>query len=84
MRKCGEHRNLIAGLTDRYATWYDKKNIQKFADLIDVENNTVIGAAINYYSGPAVLTLQWDIRYFPERDPAWETTAKLKSSISLF
>ncbi len=67
-----------------FSFWYDKTNIQAPADLIDFENNTVIGAAINYYSGPAVLTLEWDIRYKPMETPSWETTAKLKSSISLF
>jgi hypothetical protein len=69
--------------------WYDKKNIQAFADLID-PTDAVVGAAINYYTGPAVITLEWDIRYNPEHDPEdptsseWDTTAKLKSSISLF
>jgi len=68
--------------------WYDKKNIQEFSDLIDA-TDAVIGAAVNYYSGPAVITLEWDIRYNPEHDAsdpssAWDTTAKLKSSISLF
>lgn len=67
---------------------YDKKNIQSFSDLID-PTDAVISAAVNYYTGPAVLTLEWDIRYNPEHDTsdpssAWDTTAKLKSSISLF
>jgi hypothetical protein len=62
--------------------WYDKKNIRAFADLID-PSNAVVGAAVNYYTGPAVLTLEWDIVYKPE-DGTWDTTAKLKSSISLF
>ncbi len=67
---------------------YDKKNIQSFSDLID-PTDAVISAAVNYYSGPAVITLEWDIRYNPEHDAsdpssAWDTTAKLKSSISLF
>ena len=53
-----------------------------FADLID-PNNAVIGANINYRTGPAVITLGYDLRYVPE-DGSWETTAKLSSAISLF
>jgi hypothetical protein len=71
-----------------FSFWYDKKNIQEFGDLIDA-TDAVIGAAVNYHTGPAVITLEWDIQYNPEHDlsdpaSAWNTTAKLKSSISLF
>ena len=69
-----------------FAAWYDKKNINSFADLID-PSDAVIGAAINYKTGPAVITLQYDLQHNPEaaegEDP-WDITAKLKSSISLF
>jgi hypothetical protein len=47
----------------------------------------VIGAEINYDTGPAVLTLSYDLRYNPvaaaDEDP-WITTAKLSSSFNLF
>lgn len=75
---------LIPGLD--FSAWYDKKNIQSFADLID-PSDAVIGASINYQTGPAVITLEYDIKYNPEAadgDEQWETTAGLKSSIGLF
>jgi hypothetical protein len=68
---------------------YDKKNIQSFADLVD-PTDAVIGAAINYKTGPAVITLEYDVRYNPDYDAAdpeserWQTTATLNSSISVF
>ena len=80
-------QGLLPGF-DFYAS-YDKKNIQSFADLID-PTDAVIGAAINYQTGPAVITLEYDIRYNPEYDASdptsneWDTSAKLKSSISIF
>ncbi|MBT3274193.1 MAG: hypothetical protein HN368_13630 [Spirochaetales bacterium] len=72
-----------------FNAWYDKKNISTFGDLFDPVD-AVIGAAINYQTGPAVITLEYDVRYNPEYDAAdplskqWDTSAKLKSSISLF
>ena len=68
---------------------YDKKSIATFADLGDF-TNAAIGANVNYKTGPAVLTLTYNLRYNPDYDPMdpdskkWETTAGLKSSISLF
>jgi hypothetical protein len=65
---------------------YDKRYIgfiqDGLADLIDPEN-AVIGVNINYKTGPAVITLGYDLRYVPE-DGSWETTAKLSSAISLY
>ena len=66
---------------------YDKRYIRDWADLISPEN-AVIGANINYKTGPAVITLGYDLRYVANPDPGktthWETTAKLSTSISLF
>ncbi len=62
---------------------YDKRYIKHFSDLISPEN-AVIGADINYQTGPAVITLGYDLRYDAASDPQWTTTAKLSTSISLF
>lgn len=61
---------------------YDKRYIVDLADLIDPDN-AVIGANINYKTGPAVITLGYDLRYVPE-DGSWDTTSKLSTSISLY
>ncbi len=63
------------------ASW-DKRYIENWADLID-PSNAVIGANINYKTGPAVITLGYDLRYVPETG-GWDTTSKLSTSISLY
>ncbi len=64
---------------------YDKRYIEDFKDLFDPEN-AVIGANINYKTGPAVITLGYDLRYDPTAVSGnkWTTTARLSTSISLF
>jgi hypothetical protein len=62
---------------------YDKRYIDSFSDLID-PRDAVIGANINYKTGPAVISLGYTLRYNPEGNPDWVTTANLSSSISLF
>ncbi|RKX85416.1 MAG: hypothetical protein DRP58_05875 [Spirochaetes bacterium] len=61
---------------------YDKRNISAWKDLIDPAD-AVIGANINYKTGPAVITLGYDLRYVPETG-SWNTTSKLSTSISLY
>ncbi len=63
---------------------YDKRYIEDWADLVDPED-AVIGVNINYKTGPAVITLGYDLRYVPDALPGeseWETTAKLSTAIS--
>jgi hypothetical protein len=72
---------LIPGFS--FDASYDKRDIETFSDFISAEN-AVIGANINYKTGPAVITLGYDLRYAPESADGWETTAKLSTSISLF
>ena len=74
---------LLAGFS--FDASYEKKFIQDFASLIDA-TDAVIEANINYQTGPAVITLTYSLKYNPnaEGDDRWETTAGLKSSISLF
>ena len=60
----------------------DKRNIQTFRDLVDF-SDAVIGATINYQTGPAVITLAYDVRFNPETEE-WETSASLQSALSLF
>ncbi len=59
---------------------YDKRYIDTWSDLIDPEN-AVIGANINYKTGPAIITMGYNLRYVPE-DGSWDTTSKLSTSIS--
>lgn len=65
---------------------YDKKDIATLSDLFDPEN-AVIGARLNYRTGPAILSLVYDLRYDPFVDPGedpWVVTSGLESTISLF
>lgn len=62
--------------------YYDKKNITSLSDLIDPEG-AVIGLNINYKTGPAVITLSYDVRYNPTKED-FDTSAKLTTSIALY
>jgi hypothetical protein len=61
---------------------YDKKYINSFEDLVNPED-AVIGANIHYTTGPATITLGYNLRYVPESDEQWQTSAKLSTSINL-
>ncbi len=71
---------LIPGFS--FEATLERRNIQSFPDLIDWEQ-AVIGATVNYQTGPAVITLAYDVNYNPNTEQ-WETSAKLQSSLSLF
>jgi hypothetical protein len=65
---------------------YEKNNIITFGDLFSAEN-AIIGARINYRTGPAVITLKYNLKYdpyVPEGDDPWKITSGLETSISLF
>ncbi len=65
---------------------YDKKFITSFKDLVSA-SNAVIGASVNYKTGPAVITLTYDLKYNPVPDANgkyWTVNSGLSSSISLF
>lgn len=64
---------------------YDKKDISSLKDLFNAED-AVIGARLNYRTGPAILSLVYDLRYDPyaEGDNPWVITSGLESTISLF
>ena len=65
-----------------FNAYYDKKYIASFSDLVDREG-AVIGATVNYKTGPAVVTLAYDVRYNPSTGE-YDTSAKLMTSIGLF
>lgn len=60
---------------------YDKQGIDSFSSLGSFEE-ALIAANIHYKTGPAVITLSYDVKKLPEG--GWETNASLMSSISLF
>lgn len=61
---------------------YDKKLIRSFKDLID-PTDAVIGARINYKTGPAVISLVYNLRYNPALGE-FDVTSGLESSLTLF
>ncbi|MEW5817551.1 MAG: hypothetical protein AB1798_19400, partial [Spirochaetota bacterium] len=63
---------------------YDKKLLRSLKDLIDPQS-AVIGARINFKTGPAVISLVYSLRYNPELEgDKWEITSGLNTSLSLF
>jgi len=71
---------------------YEKFMIQSFGSLGNTNDlfnptNSVIGATVNYQTGPAVITLFYNLTYNPNAAPGttpWQVTSGLGSSISLF
>ena len=65
-----------------FDAYYDKQYITAFGDIIDPEG-AVIGANVNYKTGPAIITLNYDVKYDPATGD-FITAAKLMTSIGLF
>jgi hypothetical protein len=67
---------------------YTKAEIATWADFGSLDNS-VIDARINYQTGPAVISLVYNLRYDPftdetSADDPWVVTSGLETSISLF
>ncbi|TVQ24156.1 MAG: hypothetical protein EA383_11830 [Spirochaetaceae bacterium] len=75
---------VIPGIT--VGANYEKRNLQTIGDVISPED-AVIGARINYRTGPAVISLTYDLTYDPnpaaDRSP-WQINSGLETSIALF
>ena len=65
-----------------FDAYYDKQYITGFKEAFDPDG-AVIGANINYQTGPAIITLAYDFVYDPITGD-YTTTAKLVTSIGLF
>ena len=72
---------LVPGLSLKATA--DRRNIQHPRDLIDFTEESTIGAELNYQTGPAIISLTYDVSYNPETEE-WETSASLGTSLSLF
>ncbi|MBN2626859.1 MAG: hypothetical protein JXA95_09360 [Spirochaetales bacterium] len=74
--------NLGEGLIPNISlsAYYDKKYIVSLSDTFHPVG-AVIGAAINYRTGPAVITMGYDFRYNPATDK-FDTSARLMTTIS--
>ncbi len=64
---------------------YEKRNIKELEDLVSPEH-AVIGGRVSYRTGPARVSLVYDLRYDPTApgDDQWRVSSGLESSISLF
>jgi len=76
---------LAEGLLPGFSVdaYYDKKYITSLSDLIDQEG-ALIGANINYKTGPAIITLAYEVRYNPTSPTGYDVAAKLITSLGLF
>ncbi|GAB6090900.1 hypothetical protein [Spirochaeta dissipatitropha] len=73
---------LLPGLSAQ--AYYQKKDIASFGSLISPED-AVIGSRINYRTGPAVISLRYDIRYEPgytDGESSWQINSGLETSLS--
>ncbi|WP_041397130.1 hypothetical protein [Spirochaeta africana] len=74
---------ILPGLSAH--AFYQKEQIGSFEDIVDPVN-AVIGARINYHTGPAVITLLYDLRYDPYSSSSspWQVNSGLETTLSLF
>lgn len=77
------NQGLVPGLSVQAN--YAKEELREPADIFSAED-AVIGAQINYQTGPAVISLIYNVKYDPTAtdDSPWNITSRLESRISLF
>jgi len=76
------------GLLPRFsfAASYDKRGIKNLDELTSLEDS-LIGARVNYQTGPAVISFIYDLKYNNNPGPgenSWDVSTKLETSISLY
>jgi len=62
---------------------YEKLDMKDFDDFRRWQENAVMRARINYKTGPAVISLVYNLRYDPV-ERTWKVTSGLESAIALF
>ena len=73
---------IIPGISLDFS--YDKQGIATWADLVSAQD-AAIQAQLNYKTGPAVISLVYQLRYAPEQTPnPWVVTSGIQCSIELF
>ena len=61
---------------------YDKKHMANFEDFKRWREDALIQARINYRTGPAVISLVYQLRYDPTNPDGWTVTSGIESKIS--
>ncbi|HUX12190.1 MAG TPA: hypothetical protein VMW87_04130, partial [Spirochaetia bacterium] len=62
---------------------YDKFSIDSWNSLVSADN-AVIGARIDYKTGPAVISLVYDLKHNTTPGQPWTVTSRLETTITLF
>jgi hypothetical protein len=65
---------------------YDKKNMAGFDDFLRWKEEALIRARVNYRTGPAIISLVYNLRYDPSvpGDDKWQVTSGIESKITLY
>lgn len=71
-----------------FQAFYNKDLIKDFWTLTD-PTNAQIGARISYKTGPAIIALNYQLRYIPENQravggAAWDVTSKIETAVKLY
>ena len=73
---------VVPGIS--FTAAYDKKAISSFKELFSA-NHAAINARINYSTGPAVISLTYNLTYNPYNEGKhWDVTSGIESKIMLF
>jgi len=73
---------LVGGFA--FSASYDKDKIDEWGDLIDLKNDAVFGARIDYNVEGAVISLVYDLRPSPEAGGSPVITSHIETAFSLF
>ncbi len=68
-----------------FDAYYNKFELREFNDIWDAQN-AIIGAKVNMRSGPAIISLVYDLQYEPDApagQDAWSVTSRLETTIAL-
>lgn len=65
---------------------YEKQNMANFDDFAAWKEDALIRARLNYRTGPAVISLVYNLRYDPSEpgDNKWRATSGIESTIALY
>jgi hypothetical protein len=80
--RLGISPDLLAGFS--LNGHYEKKGITSFADLVSAEN-AVIGLTVGYQTGPAIISLVYDLKYNPvtaQGEDPWKVTSRIETTLT--
>lgn len=84
--RLGVREGVVPGFSGlSFDAFYNKFDLREFGDVVSAEN-ALIGAQVNFRSGPVIISLVYDLAYDPyppAGEDRWRVTSRLESTIAL-